>query len=392
MYLTSNEDYIKLRQETISEIINLDTNIEKINAVSKLIQTENKYVKSLIGIEICKYLESKYKSSSNKGKKKFIIPVGIAASGKSILVNNYKNDQTVILDADDMREIIFNFVYNDIFASQINFKVNINDRSESDNYIKNNYFKLLIKPLQSFVNFGKFDDPYTSNNVRCKKGIEPYCDSKIQLYNDFFSPCAMDIFLIFCKDKNLNFLYDAANCQPQFRSNLMIHAKRMAGFDTFEVPVLIPILQNIQSNINKRNNDILRQTDITLSIKFFKELFDINDDLLNILPNKDKISEIKSKLGEIVLNFGQFYDYDLNNLLEELFDLMYTQEGYGVPNYREKYESEDYMLGEIKPIIVRNDQISVGGKKNRQKRRRLTKRRRPTKKEEQQKKEDKLIL
>lgn len=388
MYLTSNEEYTRLRREAIANITDsdTDTDIKKITAVSKLIQTENKYVKSLIGIEICKYLESKYKSSSNEGKKKFIIPVGIAASGKSILVNNYKNDQTVILDADDMREIIFNFVYKDILGSQINFKVKVSDRTELDNYIKANYLNLLIKPLQNFVNFGKLGDPYiqenSRNNIICTRGIEPYCDSKIQLYNNFFYPCAMEIFLIFCKDKNLNFLYDAANCKPQFRSNLMIRAKRMADFDSFKVPVLIPILQNIQSNIDKRNNSILRQTQISLSIRFFKELFDINEDLLNALSvdNKAAIIEIKSKLNGEVLNFEEFYQYDLVKLLTELFNSMYKQNGYGVPDYTKKYESKDYIVGEIITEIVRYDQTTRGGKKNRQKRRRPTKKRKHTKK------------
>ena len=430
-YLTTNKEYKTLRSEIVVRLGQLTDGIKKIEEVSSLIKQENKYVKSLIGIKICNYLESKYNTIGNQEQIKFIIPVGIPASGKSRLSKLYENNQTVILDPDNMRENIFNFVYEDIFDETINFNVRESNRTDLQRFIKKEYVNKLLIPLRQFINFGgKMNN--TSKHPKCIKGFEPYCNSVIQLYTQYFCPRAMDIFFIFCKDKRFNFLYDAPNCDTQFRMNLMIRAKIMVPFDYFEIPVLVPELEKIERQIKHRNILILRQTEIKFSMVEFYKLFDINEDLLNKLSddNKKIILEIKELQNNSASNFQKFEKFDLFNLLYELFNLMYKREenGHGVKDYIIKYETDDYIHENINikiythdildtlvpppprpPWIVRGAYMpsvtdaseriqearkriqahaaeDMGGKKRKSKKRRLrkikslTKRRRPTKK------------
>ena len=75
---------------------------------------------------------------------------------KSLITGNYNKDKSVvILDADDIRETIFNFVYEEITGNKINFTKNQTTLDNNQiNYLSKEYYELLIKPLQKYVNFG----------------------------------------------------------------------------------------------------------------------------------------------------------------------------------------------------------------------------------------------
>ena len=67
------------------------------------------HLKYLVGKYICDELEeqSKKLKAVNDDTREFIIPVGIPGSGKSKLTDKFKSN-TIILDADEVRENIFN--------------------------------------------------------------------------------------------------------------------------------------------------------------------------------------------------------------------------------------------------------------------------------------------
>lgn len=257
------------------------------------------HLKYLVGKYICDELEeqSKKLKAVNDDTREFIIPVGIPGSGKSKLTDKFKSN-TIILDADEVRENIFNCVYKHFFkGEEIIFNkynkdgtVNPNWNSKTNikfiNYLNPyNYFKKIFTPVKHYVNFGIMNKHLPQNvkdmdeqTTNCEKGIEGYCPSKSKISNVIlFIPSAFDIYLIYCKDKKYNFLYDGPNCQPKFRNNLMVRGKKYGNFKNFKIAVLLPNLNNLVLQLNNRDENGIRKTPLSDSVRRIAEFFDIDE-------------------------------------------------------------------------------------------------------------------
>lgn len=345
----------------------------------------NIHLKAMIGMKICNHIEELSPNrNSNPNTKKLIIPVGIPGSGKSSLVKLYQDEHTLKLDADDMRERIFNFVFEFFFTETVNFS------EPASQEIKDIYPSKIIDPLKSLVNFGIHKDQNidqvkqllpNQTNEFCIKGTEGYCPSRVffvEYLNDdknkaeaelFFLPNAFDICLLYCKEFNKNFIYDGPNCEPHFRNNLMIRANKIGDFKETVISVLIPNLSTIEEHIENRNLSGIRQT--RLPINNFKEYFKI----ANTQATELKIHEgIKKKLRneesneEIFNYYKDKYDIlskDLYNLFKYLYESLGASEAYGSPKKNE-YDITDFNTfeGKIKLEFKRfSEEIDREGNK-----------------------------
>lgn len=320
------------------------------------------HLKYLVGKYICDELEeqSKKLKTVNDDTREFIIPVGIPGSGKSKLTDNFKSN-AIILDADEVRENIFNSVYKEFFKEEIIFNkynkdgtVNPKWNSENNNkfidYLnQDNYFKKIFTPVKHYVNFGIMNKHLPQNVIEmdkeitnCEKGIEGYCPSKSKIKDlILFLPSAFNIYLIYCKDKKYNFLYDAPNCQPKFRNNLMVRGKKYGNFKNFKIAVLLPNLHNLVLQLNNRDKNGIRKTPLSDSVRRIAEFFEINplydynidifDSLLPSINGTDILTKLLSDINEkksadkILDDIKAYEKPDFHTILIKLFKKLYDK-------------------------------------------------------------------
>lgn len=300
-----NEEIQKTRfdldYETISELYNAsdDNKINKIkfeftNIIEKIKELkENKSTEfnKVIGKALCKYLDSKYDKigSVNETERKCIIPVGLPGSGKSHLLKDLEDhEKYVICDADEIRDIIINAVLSTYFENDNTKSVKIPDDIEN----WKNVYPELIDIFRDYILFGnKSEDTNKEDKEdKCYKGIEPYCKPLFETI-----PQALDIFLLFCKYKKSNFIYDAANTDAEFRNNLMMRCYLVGNYTRFEIQLLITPLRIIKKNVATRNSNNIRQTTMDFVYTKLLGFFKIDQVLLQTIDQKPQIS--------ILLNF-----------------------------------------------------------------------------------------
>lgn len=335
---------------------------ERIEFVSSLFPeqgttTMNIHLKAMVGFKICEHIETLSSiKSKNLETKKLIIPVGIPGSGKSTLVELYKNKHTLILDADDMREKIFNFVFNYFFKTDLPFNTSQSGYTKNEK-IQDIYPSKIIDPLKHLVNFGIYKDENIEavksffhdekTNAYCQGGTEGYCPSRVFFVKylkdyekkaeaeELFLPSAFDICLLYCKEFNKNFIYDGPNCEPHFRNNLMIRANRIGDFKETVISVLLPDLLKIDEQIRDRNESGIRQT--RLPIKNFNEYFKIADTQATELQIHEGIKEkLHNKVTpEEIYNYYKdkykLLSYDLYKLFNYLYESLGPYNAYGSP-------------------------------------------------------------
>lgn len=369
---------------------------ERVKFVSSLFPepgttTMDIHLKAMIGMNICRVIEElSPNGNSNPNAKKLIIPVGIPGSGKSSLVKLYQDKHTLILDADDMRERIFNFVFNYFFKKDLPFNTSQSGYTKNKDIEK--LYRNIINRIQNLVNFGIHNDQNidqvkqllpNQTNEFCIKGTEGYCPPRVFLAKDIkiqdddqklavhFLPNAFDICLLYCKKFNKNFIYDGPNCEPHFRNNLMIRANRIGDFEETVISVLLPDLSKIDEHIENRNLSGIRQTPPQVPEGKLKEYFKI----ANTQATELKIHEgIKKKLRneesakDIFEYYKDKYDIlskDLYNLFNYLYESLGASEAYGSPKKIE-YDITDFNTfeGKIKLEFKRfSEEIDREGNK-----------------------------
>ena len=347
---------------------------ERVKFVSSLFPepgttTMDIHLKAMIGMNICRVIEElSPNGNSNPNAKKLIIPVGIPGSGKSSLVELYQDEHTLKLDADYMREKIFNsvfaFFYND---ETIDF-------SKPNPEIKHIYKPMIIDKVKNLVNFGIHNDENIEKvkrffhdektNMYCKVGTEGYCHSKVffaenakdHLQAELFLPSAFDICLLYCKEFNKNFIYDSPNCELHFRNNLMIRANRIGDFKEAVISVLLPDLSKIEEQLRNRNQSGIRETPIP--INNFNEYFKIADTqttelqihegIKKKLKKHEEITD-KRKKGNSAKEIYEYYkdkydilSYDLYKLFNYLYKSLGPYNAYGSPK-KSEYDINDFV-------------------------------------------------
>lgn len=357
------------------------------------------HLKAMIGMEICSVIEELSPNRNrNPNAKKLIIPVGIPGSGKSSLVKLYEDEHTLKLDADYMREKIFNFVFEFFFKEPVKFE----EPASKD--IQDMYKPKIIDPLKSLVNFGIFEDKKIEEvkslfddektNKYCQGGTEGYCHSKVffaenakdnKKQAELFLPSAFDICLLYCNEFNKNFIYDSPNCELHFRNNLMIRANRIGDFKEAVISVLLPDISTTDKQIRLRNNSGIRQTPVP--INNFNEYFKIADNqakelqihevIKKKLHNKARLEKaakeakaaaketkadaekaaakaaekaVKAAAEDIYYYYKDKYNilsYDLYTLFKYLYESLGASQAYGSPKISE-YDIKDFNIFEGK--------------------------------------------
>lgn len=395
--LTKKNEEIKYELQLLREVAKNHTDLKKkIEFVSSLFlkpgeSNMNIHLKAMIGMKICNHIEELSPNrNSNPNTKKLIIPVGIPGSGKSSLVKLYQDEHTLILDADYMRERIFNFVFNYFFKTDLPFNTSQSGYTKNK-AIQDIYPSKIIDPLKHLVNFGIYKDENIEEvksffhdektNNYCQGGTEGYCPSRVFFVgylkdNEkkakaelFFLPTAFDICLLYCKEFNKNFIYDGPNCEPHFRNNLMIRANRIGDFKETVISVLLPDLLKIDEQIRDRNESGIRQT--RLPIKNFNEYFKIADTQATELQIHEGIKEkLHNKVTpEEIYNYYKdkykLLSYDLYKLFNYLYESLGASEAYGSPKKNE-YDITDFNTfeGKIKLEFKRfSEEIDREGNK-----------------------------
>jgi len=351
---------------------------ERVKFVSSLFPepgttTMDIHLKAMIGMNICRVIEElSPNGNSNPNAKKLIIPVGIPGSGKSSLVKLYQDKHTLILDADDMRERIFNFVFNSFFKKDLPFNTSQSGYTKNKDIEK--LYRNIINRIQNLVNFGIHKDQNidqvkqllsNQTNEFCIKGTDGHCPPRVFLAKDIkiqddvqkladhFLPNAFDICLLYCKEFNKNFIYDAPNCEPNFRNNLMIRANKIGDFKETVISVLLPNLSTIDEHIENRNLSGIRQTPPEVPEGKLKDFFRIADTQateLKILKETKEILSINPK--DIFKYYKDKYDilsYDLYTLFNYLYKNLGTNNIYGAPRDDERnYDANAFVPFEDK--------------------------------------------
>lgn len=245
---------------------NLD---ELITDISNIMATREKEVKIIIGYTLFQYLEMQYPHPvlEKNPNRNCIIPIGIPGSGKSSLTKII--DSTYVnCDADNIRDVIINSLLHYYFVHENKSpKIPTSDEatemwmSDTDKFNKwTNAYTSFIELFHNYILFGFKNFPKVKG---CAKGIEAYCQPLI-VYNEdsLFIPQAIDIFLLFCKYRNLNFIYDAANTDAEFRYSLMMRCYLMGNYRNFQIWPLITQYHDIIKHIKDRNETNIRQTTI----------------------------------------------------------------------------------------------------------------------------------
>lgn len=357
------------------------------------------HLKAMIGMEICRVIEELSPNrNSNPNAKKLIIPVGIPGSGKSSLVELYQDEHTLKLDADYMREQIFNSVFAFFYNGETI------DFSNPNQKIKDIYKPMIIDKVKNLVNFGIFEDKKIEEvkslfddektNKYCQGGTEGYCHSKVffaenakdnKKQAELFLPSAFDICLLYCKEFNKNFIYDSPNCELHFRNNLMIRANRIGDFKEAVISVLLPDLSKIEEQLINRNQSGIRETPIP--INNFNEYFKIADTqttelqihevIKKKLHNKARLEKaakeakaaaketkadaekaaakaaekaVKAAAEDIYYYYKDKYNilsYDLYTLFKYLYESLGASQAYGSPKISE-YDIKDFNIFEGK--------------------------------------------
>lgn len=394
--------------DKIKPIYNHTAGEAKYEFISRIISDDNDYIKALIGMKLCEYLENKYNNQSYIGKEnpECIIPVAPPASGKSRLLDEYKATY-VICDADDIRHEIINFVYYEFFNKKLNFQKQPKDDHDHDNlndYPKLDYGKLIIDPLRNYINFGK-KGVYSS--YKCNRGFEPYCPSLIKKKVNF-QPNAIDIFLLFCKKYKCHFIYDSPNTEPAYRNKLIMRCNLIGNYNNFKILLLItPLQEIIDKYLVERNRREIRQTTEEFVINKLKEFFKITPETLSYIKESLNI-----QTQDIVQHLQEIDNNEYVNILKTTLSIITKTQDKGVPDFDTILDNIDSSTtttieyytnidGEIKRIESENIQdqprvimdqhrnmlLKNGGKNTKKKkvrrkksRKRVKKNKRPTKK------------
>jgi hypothetical protein len=242
-----------------------------------------------------------------------IIPIGLPASGKSHLMDKLKDNETYVkCDADEIRDVIINSLLDKYFfkldgGKKISVKIPVDDELEemmtSHETTFNEWttiYNTLINMLQNYINFGKKIEGEEQDVKGCSKGVEPYCKPIIE-YNDnpsLFIPQAFDIFLLYCKYKKLNFIYDATNTGAEFRYFIMMRCYLMCNCTHFIIWALITPYYDFPKNIIDRNRNSVRQTTMEFVDQKLLSLFKI--DPLLLTTTNPKLSTTNPKLSTMI--------------------------------------------------------------------------------------------
>jgi len=275
-----------LSDTAVKEAFDFNTIIEKIKS---LMEKKPKEVNRLIGHTLFTYLESKYDSleTVDRTARNCIIPVGLPGSGKSYLMKDLQSTY-VICDADDIRDLIINAFltrYFDTTEKIPSEKEAITMKRENNEKFKKwvTVYPSLIPLFKKYILFGDKSDTLTSS-IGCSKGIESYCPPLINYKDDKSEviplPQAFDIFLLYCKEKSLNFIYDATNTEPTFRYSIMLRCYLMGGYKKFEIRLLITPLSNVYINIAERNKKTVRMTKEEFADSKLLSFFDMDPQIL----------------------------------------------------------------------------------------------------------------
>ena len=266
-----------------------------IKEIKQIMQTKKKEVNIVIGCALFDHLEKEYKSFAevHKNDRKCIIPVGLPASGKSFYLKHLEPTH-VICDADKIRDLIINSVLGTYFGNvTIPDDIVTMTSTEIDNW--RSVYPRLIELFRNYIIFG-YKSVIGAKNVVCKKGIEAYCRPLLIEYkaDDLFIPQAIDIFLLFCKYKQLNFIYDATNTEPEFRYSLMMRCYLMGGYTNFDIFLISIPLTSVETYVEQRNNNSIRETTLEFIYSKLLSFFNMDPDLLEQID-----PELNGKMKEI---------------------------------------------------------------------------------------------
>lgn len=274
----------ELSDITVKEAFDFNTIIKKI---TELMEKNPEEVNKLIGHTLFTHLETKYDSleTVDRTARNCIIPVGLPGSGKSYLLKNLQSTY-VICDADDIRDLIINAFLTRYFdttekipSEEEAITMKRNDNEKFNKWVS--VYPSLIPLFKKYVLFGNKSETLTSS-IGCNKGIESYCPPLINYKDDKTEviPQAFDIFLLYCKEKSLNFIYDATNTEPEFRYSIMLRCYLMGGYKKFEIQLLITPLSNVYINIAERNKKTVRMTKEEFADSKLLSFFDIDPQIL----------------------------------------------------------------------------------------------------------------
>jgi hypothetical protein len=312
-YFNLNYDEVKayyyktLSDITAKEEFDFGTIIDRIRLLMENKQKQEE-VNTLIGHTLFVHLEAKYDNleSVAVNTRNCIIPIGLPGSGKSYLLRDLQKTY-VICDADDIRDLIINAFLTRYFNTTEKIPTEaeaiIMKRDDNEKFNKwVNVYPSLIPLFKKYVLFGnQSKNPMSS--IGCIKGIESYCPPLIKYKGDITEviPQAFDIFLLYCKHKSLNFIYDATNTEPEFRYSIMLRCYLMGGYNKFEMRLLITPLSNVYINIAERNKKTVRMTKEEFVDSKLLSFFDMDPQILakidaNLNAVMEKITRLKTDI------------------------------------------------------------------------------------------------
>ena len=320
--------------------------------ITKLMRTKEEQVKVVIGHGLFNYLEHSdrnFQSMTDEDQNNMncIIPVGLPGSGKSFLMDkifkDINKDTYVKCDADEIRDVIINLVLDEFFSGgkipneTEATEMRTNDIRTFNEWIK--IYKSLVDMFRNYIIWGVKDIAHIIDiSGRCGNGVQAYCKPLIEYDDDpsLFFPQAFDIFLLFCKYKKLNFIYDATNTEPEFRYSLMMRCYLMCGYTKFTIWTLITPYNALPHHLDERNMKTIRETKMEFVEGKLSSLFKIDPLLLedidtNLKTTIETDNVEKSKTSSYLRNM-LFPEYKV--LLQKIFDKMYKSEEskyYGIP-------------------------------------------------------------